>query len=301
MRFALLVVLSVVMMVLDHRFHAFDLVRTTLATALYPMQWVASAPGTALSWLNHSALTREALRVENQRLRAQEAQLMAQTQRLRALEAENAHLRELKNAGKMVGGRVLIANVLSVDSDPQRRQVILGRGTRDGVYVGQPVLDHRGVMGQVMGVSPWASTVLLVSDRRHGIPVLATRSGLRAIVWGTGDDQRLTVAYVLKNADIQPGDVLVSSGLDGRFPPHYPVATVTSVEHDPEQHFARISAVPVARLGDYRDALLVWPVSEPASQTASPSTQAPAVESPSESTDEPAESAPPAAAVIPVR
>lgn len=280
-------------MVLDHRFHAFDLVRTALATALYPVQWVASAPGTALGWLNHSAVTRDALRAENQRLRAQEAQLTAQTQRLRALEAENAHLRELKNAGKGVGGRVLIANVLSVDSDPQRRQVILGRGTGDGVYVGQPVLDHRGVMGQVMRVTPWASTVLLVSDRRHGIPVLATRSGLRAIVWGTGDDQHLTVAYVLKNADIQPGDVLVSSGLDGRFPPHYPVATVTTVEHDPEQHFARIRAVPVARLGNYRDALLVWPAAE--------SAQVPAPESVSQVPGESNHESATPAAVIPVR
>ena len=144
-----------------------------------------------------------------------------------------------------------------MDLDPFRRQIVINKGSQHGVTLGLPLLDANGLMGQIMRVGPVSSIALLITDPSHAVPVQVSRNGLRALALGTGASDRLELPYLPGDADIQVGDVLITSGLGGRFPPDYPVAKVVSVERDPGQPFARILAVPSARLEHSREVLLV--------------------------------------------
>jgi rod shape-determining protein MreC len=247
-------------MTVDHRQHHLDSVRAALSVLVYPLQWVVDLPRTSSEWFRESLSTRRALQEDNASLRTQHLVLNTQLQKLEALEAENRRLRALLDSSFQVEDReVLIAALLSVDMDPYRHQIEINKGTLDRLFEGQPLLDSLGVMGQLIHVGPFTSTAMLITDPAHAIPVQVNRTGLRTIALGTGAIDRLELPHIPNNADIRNGDLLVTSGLGGRFPPGYPVAEVIDVQQDPGRTFSQVTARPRALLDRSREVLLIWP------------------------------------------
>ena len=250
--------LSIVLMTVDHRQHHLDSVRDALSILVYPLRLIVDLPGSTAAWFRESLATRRDLQEENASLRTQQLVLNTELQKLESLEAENRRLRALLDSSFQVGKRpMLIATLLSVDMDPYRHQVEINKGSLDRLYEGQPLLDSQGVMGQLVQVGPFTSTVMLLTDPAHAIPVQVNRTGLRTIALGTGAIDRLELPHIPNNVDIQVGDLLVSSGLGGRFPAGYPVAEVTQVEQDAGQAFSYVAARPRALLDRSRDVLLI--------------------------------------------
>jgi rod shape-determining protein MreC len=253
------VALSVVLMTMDHRQQHIESLRASLSVLVYPLQMIVELPGAAYEWFSETLATRRHLQEENASLRTQILMLKAQTQKLQSLEVENIRLRELLDSSFQVGQKLLVAELLSANLDPYQHQIIINKGELDKVYLGQPLLDANGVMGQVVHVGPYTSTALLITDTSHAIPVQVNRNGIRTIAIGSGTINRLDLPYLPNNADVRPGDLLTTSGLGGKFPPGYPVAVVEAVVHDPGQTFAQVTATPTARLDRSREVLLVWP------------------------------------------
>jgi rod shape-determining protein MreC len=224
---------------------------------VYPLQALLNLPNNAGTWFREALSTRRQLQEENASLRTQQLMLRSRLQKLEALEAENLRLRELLGSSFQLGERVLVAELMSVNLDPYKHLVALNKGDLEDVYPGQAVLDESGVMGQVIHVGPLTSSVMLITDPDHAIPVLVNRTGLRTVALGTGAINQLDLPHIPVTADIRPGDLLVSSGLGGRFPPGYPVAVVETVVQDPGQAFSRVTATPRARLDRSREVLLV--------------------------------------------
>lgn len=262
------------MMWADHRAHTLEPVRTALSLVVAPIQYLADMPVSAGIWAGDTLRSRDTLRVENDQLKLQTLLLKTQLQKLNAVETENARLRKLLHSSRRISEKINIAEIIAVDLDPYSRQVVINKGLDSDVFEGQPLMDADGVMGQVIHVGVLNSTAMLITDPNHGIPVQVNRNGLRAIAVGTGDQQLLDVPNLPNNTDIQPGDLLVTSGLGGRFPPGYPVAKVTTVESSPTQAYARIKAEPTAKLNRNREVLLAWPVSKPEKSTAGDDTSA---------------------------
>jgi len=258
-------------MTIDHRQHHLDSVRGTLSVLVYPLQLMVDLPRAASEWFRESLSTRRVLQEDNASLRTQQLVLNTQLQKLEALEAENLRLRALLDSSFQVEERpVLIAALLSVDMDPYRHQIEINKGALDHLFEGQPLLDSQGVMGQLIHVGPFTSTAMLITDPAHAIPVQVNRTGLRTIALGTGAIDRLELPHIPNNADIRSGDLLVTSGLGGRFPPGYPVAEVTDVQQDPGRTFSQVSARPRALLDRSREVLLIWP---PEPQNALPASE----------------------------
>jgi len=246
-------------MTVDHRHGHLQTLRSGLATFVYPLQYLAALPVRFGSWISESMAFRSSLIGENERMRHQQLVLNTRLQKYEVLEAENMRLRELLQSSFKLGDKVLIAELLAVEMDPFRRQVVLNKGRRDKVYVGQPVVDAAGVMGQVIEVALLSSTAMLITDPAHAIPVQVNRNGLRTVALGSGSLDHLELPHLPNHADIRVDDLLVTSGLGGRFPAGYPVGIVTSVESDPGRSFARVIATPSAMLTQSREVLLVWP------------------------------------------
>lgn len=259
LRLVAAVLASILTMAVDHRLDHMNTVRSALSVVVYPIQQLVDFPVSLGRWLVDRVTTREELLARNRRLRERQILLQARLQKHAALEAENARLRELMDSSLKVGDRILIAELLSVDLDPYRHQVLINKGAEHGVYNGQAVLDAKGIMGQTGHVGPFSSTVILLTDPSHAIPVQVNRNGLRTIAVGTGTVNRLELSHLPNNADIRVGDLLISSGLGGRFPPDYPVARVTTARTDPGRPFAIVYAEPNAELERSRELLLVWP------------------------------------------
>jgi len=258
MRFFLLSLTCLSLMVLDHRQSHLSRIREGLAVVAYPIRALVDLPFYAWRWGGRSITERGKLLDENDRLRREQLDLNVRLQRLATLEAENARLRAMMDASARVTERVLAAEILSVDLDPYRHRFAINKGLEDGVYVGQALLDANGVVGQIVRADPLAAEAVLISDADHALPVTVNRNGLRTIAVGTGEPDRLSLPYLTNNADIQPGDLLVSSGLGGAFPAGYPVGTVVSVDRRPGQPFALVSAEPAAALARAQEVLLIW-------------------------------------------
>jgi len=258
-RLVLLVLLSAALMMLDHRGHQLERIRAALMVVVYPLQLVASVPA-ALYYGVTSIVTADGeLQARNEQLEAERQMLLARLQKFEALESENDRLRTMLGAATRVADRALVAELMGVSLEPFSRRILVRRGAADGVSVGQPVIDAYGIVGQVTHVAPHVSTVTLITDPSHAIPVLNNRSGLRAVVFGSGEQDSLTVPYLSGTADIKEGDLLVSSGMGGVFPAGYPVAVVTAVEHDPSEGFLRVRVRPAAQLNHGKQVLLIWP------------------------------------------
>ncbi|MDG4551895.1 MAG: rod shape-determining protein MreC [Candidatus Contendobacter sp.] len=257
LQLGLWVALSIAMMTVDHRYRALDGLRDMLATALYPVHYLARLPIDLQGWLSENLAGRAALLDENAQLREKQVFLNTQLQKLTTLEAENRRLRSLLESAVNTPERVLIAELLSVDFDPYRHHILLNRGRRHGVHVGQPALDQQGVIGQIIRTDPLTATAILITDPNHALPIQINRTGVRTLALGTGNFQELELPHIPNNEDVKVGDLLVTSGMGGRFPRGYPVGTVAKVEFDPGSPFAHIVARPVAQLDRIREVLLL--------------------------------------------
>lgn len=258
-RLAVVGIVSVALMTADHRGRHLDTVRGVLATLVYPLQYAVDLPIQAGTFLAETITTRSELLGQNERLRRESLRIQSKLEKFAELEAENQRLRKLLDSSTKVSERVLIAELLSVDMAPFSRKIVLNKGTRDGVYSGQSLIDSNGIMGQVVHAGPFSSNALLITDPSHALPVQAHRTGLRAVAVGTGPLNLLELLHIPNNADIRVGDLLVTSGLGGRFPPGYPVGHVISVERDRGRPFSNVRVEPTARLERNREVLLVWP------------------------------------------
>jgi rod shape-determining protein MreC len=225
---------------------------------LTPLYYVAELPVRAWDTVYLQLTSRADLIAENERLRAEALLAKRKLQKLAALTEQNVRLRELLNSSELLDERVLVAELIGVDPNAFSQRILIDRGERDGVFLGQPVLDATGLMGQVVEVMPFTSRVLLITDVSHSLPVQVNRNGLRAIASGTGSSEWLELRHVGDTADIRVDDIVVSSGLGQRFPAGYPVGRVTHVNTDSSQPFAEVRVQPTAQLNRSRYLLLVF-------------------------------------------
>jgi rod shape-determining protein MreC len=250
--------LSISLMVMDHRYNTLEFLRSALSVVVYPVQYLASLPAELGESASEAFASRSELEAERARLHTENLELRGRLQKFEALEAENMRLRGLLDSSFKVGDRVLIAELIAVEQDPFRQVVLIDKGKTSGLYEGQPVLDANAVIGQVTHINPITANVLLITDATHALPVQVNRNGLRTIALGTGLINRLELPHLPNNADIEAGDLLTTSGLGGRFPPGYPVAQVVEVRREPGRPFASVIAETTAHLDRLREVLLVW-------------------------------------------
>jgi rod shape-determining protein MreC len=269
-RVLICVALSILLMILDHRQNHLDTVRKTIGVAVYPLQIVVDAPFRLWGWVTENTAERSDLQRDLSRLEAEMVLTRAELQQLTALRAENDRLRDLLDARPRLRDEIRVAEIMAVDANPYRHSFVIDIGEHDGVYDGQAIIDADGVIGQVLNVGLTTSQAILISDPSHALPVEVSRNGLRTIANGTGEFDRLDLPFLPNNADIVPGDLLVTSGLGGAFPAGYPVAVVTSVNRIPQESFADVTAAPKSSLGQVREVLLIWSA-EPEPTDAEPS------------------------------
>ena len=259
LRAILLVAISIVVMVADHRWKHLETVRGNIESyIIYPLRYTINLPSQFMRWSDESLSSRQDLLDEKHKLEEQRLRARVNLQKLSVLEKENARLRKMLSAQTKIGELVLVAEILSIDLDPYKQQVILNKGRKHEVYIGQSIIDAHGVMGQIVHLGEYSSTALLVSDPSHAIPVQVNRSGLRSTAFGTGNSQLLELRYIPHNADLKIGDQIFSSGLGGRFPPNYPVGKIISIERPMGESFSTVLAEPAAYLDRSREVLLVW-------------------------------------------
>lgn len=249
--------LAFLLMVADLNWPRMKEGRAWLSLLVTPLQWVVDIPSRVADSLSDLVVDRASLLRENEELKAESLTLQRQVQQMAALTAENIRLRELLGASERVDAPARLAELIGVNPDPFQHEVIINRGSEDGVFIGEPVLDAGGVMGQVVSLSHYTSRVMLITDARSAIPVEVNRNGYRGIALGKGVLNELELEHVPDTADIRVDDLLLSSGLGGRFPRGYPVARVTEVIRDPGRPFTLVKAEPAARLDRSRHLLLV--------------------------------------------
>jgi rod shape-determining protein MreC len=241
----------------EHQLEHFKIIRMQLTMLVYPLQKAADFPFSSYKLFHNYFVFQKEVVDENNQLRVEQLLLKGRLQKLEALEEENSRLKELLNSATITADKLLIASILGIDPDPFMHQIILDKGTRHGVYVGQPIIDAHGIMGSVVEVNLLTSRVMLLTDASHAVPVENVRNGVRAIASGVGVTDHLELKHVTNTADITNGDVLVTSGLDGRYPAGYPVGTVTNIVHDASKPFASIRISPSAELEKGRQVLLI--------------------------------------------
>jgi len=247
--------LAITLLVLDHRGGWLRQLRSQANLAAQPVWALAGLPGRIGSGLKDGLATHGVLVEENRRLRNDLLLANARLTRLRNAAIDNAQLRDLLGVVERGGLDVQLAPILDIDLEPSRQRLVLAAGSREGVRLGQAVIDAGGLLGQVVEVTPMQSTVLLLTDPDHAVPVMIARNGVRLIAYGRGD--RLELRDVPLNRDVQVGDALVTSGLGGRFPPGFPVATITALRPDESQAFLVGDLAPAAQLDRGRDVLLL--------------------------------------------
>jgi len=255
--FFLLILGALSLVIADLRGDSTRNIRSAISIILTPVQWLVDIPTGVADDISTVLVDRTALIKDNNQLRSNSIQLEKKVQQMMMLRAENVRLRDLLNASARVDDQVQLAELIGVNPDPFQHQIILDKGSEDGVFVGQPVLDAGGVMGQVVEVALYTNRTMLVTDGRHALPVEVVRNGMRAIALGKGSHGELDITHVTDNADIRVGDLLVTSALGGRFPYGYPLAKIVSVKRDPSRKFMIVKAKPAARLDNSRYVLMV--------------------------------------------
>jgi rod shape-determining protein MreC len=258
LRLIVLALMAAGLMVADQRNHHLAAIRDGVATLAYPIQWAVQAPVAAWAGLRESFATKTRVEADNVRLAADNLVLRLKLLRFESLEQENQRLRAVRESSARVVQRSLVAEIVRVDLDPFRQRVLINKGTRAGLFRGQAALDANGIFGQVTRAGPISAEVILISDPEHAIPIQVNRTGVRSIALGTGRSGLLSLPYLPQNADVIVGDLLVSSGLGGVYPPGYPVGKVTAVVRDPGQPLLSIEAAPLAGLDRDPEILLVW-------------------------------------------
>jgi rod shape-determining protein MreC len=258
LRCVLYCLLAIGLMILDKRYDQLSGIRRGLSVIVYPLQVAITSPIEAWDWLRESFRTRDALHADKARLEQELRLARFRLQRLDALETEVRQLQALRENTTGVAHKFIVGDVMNVDLDAFRARVLVDKGARDGVFIGQAVLDEGGVFGQVSRVSELTCEVILISDATHAIPAQVNRNGLRTVVLGSGDPNHLKLPYVSTAADIVKGDLLVTSGLGGVFPAGYPVGTVIDVRRDPAASLAEVDVQPAAALDRSRLLLFIW-------------------------------------------
>jgi rod shape-determining protein MreC len=249
--------LSIALLVVDARLHALTAVRQVAATVLYPFQMAALMPRDALANMGTYFSSISTLQKEVRDLKSQQVAMAQAMQQAQLQMAENAQLRRLMDAREHLPVRSMMSEILYDARDPSTRRVVLDRGSRNGVKLGLPVIDNAGVVGQVTRVFPFTSEVTLLTDKEQAIPVQVLRNGLRSVAYGRGQSGLLDLRFVAPNADIQVGDVLVTSGLDGIYPAGLAVAKVIQVENVAQGAFGRVVCQPLAGIDRHRQLLVV--------------------------------------------
>lgn len=279
-RLVIAIALSVACIFFDGRGSTMVQVRNLLETAVGGLYYFANTPRVVLDGVSNNFIDSQRLKMENQVLREQIREKNADLLLLDQLKVENQRLRLLLSSPLRQDEYKKVAEVLTAEMDAYRQQVIINQGKSDGAFVGQPIIDERGVVGQVISVGEKSSRVLLLTDVTHAIPVQVLRNDVRGIASGTGHSEELILDHLPRTVDIAKGDVLVTSGLGGHFPEGYPVAVVDTVINDGSSHFARVTARPLASLDRLRYLLLLWPTNEELrkAQTISPQDVRDAVE-----------------------
>jgi rod shape-determining protein MreC len=257
------VIVSIVLLISEHRSSKIDGFRSALSFFVDPLKYLVDLPTVLVEKTGNFISSYKALKMENEKLR--EEYLINQTKMLKfsALENENIRLRALLENSFKLGEQVLVAELLSVNIVPYEHLVVVNKGTRFGVHPQQPVLDSNGVVGQVFRALPFSSEIMLITDPNHAIPVQVNRNGLLTIAVGSGQLNRLLLPFLPSNADIRPGDLLITSGLGGTFPQGYPVAVVDEFTSQPSKAFSNITATPKALLDRNRELMIVWSKSTP--------------------------------------
>ncbi len=249
---------SIILAGVDHFSALLGDVRAGLSVVATPVVVVADLPSRGARGIDDMLSSRASMHERIADLENDLLLLRAKSEKMAALTSENNRLRGLLGSAAKLQDNVIVAELVGVDPEPDRHEVIIDKGTTDGVFLGQPLLDAHGLMGQVIAVSLYNARVLLISDHTHSVPVQVVRSNLRLIAQGTGATNRLRLLHVQNTADIRVGDLLISSGLGGRFPVGYPVGVVERVEHRSDRPFAVVEATPSALLDRSRYVLLVF-------------------------------------------
>ena len=257
-RLVLALLTSVALILFDHKLDGFGTTRVYLNSLVSPLQYLANLPGQMLNASASRFVSHERLFNENANLTYDALLINTQLQRLTFLEEENDRLRRLLNSPVQDNTRKLVAELMAVDNNPYSHQIVINKGAINGVFEAQPVLDDRGIVGQIMQVSSTNSRVLLIADVTHAIPVRIARNNVRLVVTGSGSLNELLIQHVTHSSDIKIGDVLLSSGLGNVFPEGYPVATITSIIRDESRPFSQVRAKPIAQLDRLKYLLLLW-------------------------------------------
>jgi len=256
-KFIFLVILSFVMLVNDQKSNYLAIFRNSIAIAVYPLQSLVVMPSNLFSWIDKNFSSREALTLENKILLNQQNINNTTLQRYQSLEQENLRLREILNAAKRLEHKVEIARIISANINPYRHTIVINKGEKDDIHAGQVIVDADGVMGQILYTNFLTSEAILISDADHALPVQINRNGLRTIVLGNGSYTNLNAPYIPNNADIKIGDLLVTSGLGGKFPAGYPVGTINSIVRNPSEQFSNVTAKPIALLNQAQEVMLI--------------------------------------------
>jgi len=254
-----LVSLCIGLMFTDHRYSHLEIVRSNISVALSPLRYLVSLPALTGNWIGDWLASYTELLNENSELKSKVRILNARLQKTQVLQAENTRLRNMLGSSRKLADEVIVAELLAVDQNPYRQLIEINKGTIDGVAIGHAVIDDFGVMGQVIHTNRYTATTMLISDPEHAIPVQFIRSGTRSVAFGNGSTGQLELRYLPATADIMVDDQLVTSGLGGRFPADYPVATVTSITADLTHGFVSVLAKPQARLDSSREVLVIKP------------------------------------------
>ena len=250
-------VLALAIMVADARFRALDLARAAVATITYPLQQAALAPGDILRRIGDFFVTQNKLQRENVELKQSVLKKSEEVQRMSLMESELANLRKLLGARELIQENSTLAEILHSGRNPFRRKVIVDKGAKNDIQLGEAVISADGVLGQVTAVFPFTSEVTLLTDKNQAVPVMLRRNGLRAVVFGNGRDGTLDLPFIPLNADVQNGDMLVTSGIDGTYPAGLFIAKVTNIERNATSAFARITCTPVAGIDQDRHVLVL--------------------------------------------
>ncbi len=251
------VLASVVLLYLDARTLHTMPIKSSVNAVIYPIKLLAELPSSLGKQIKIWASDKKELIDTIEQLQNRQYILEFEVQRNASLLAENRRLRMLLRSSNTLQYPSIIAEIMSTNTNPYRFIVELNRGSNDSVEVHQPIIDTSGVIGQIIEVNPRSSKAILISDPQHIFSVQVNRNGIRGLAQGTGNSQSLNILNIPIDEDIKVGDLLISSGLDQRFPQGYPVAIVTSIEHDPTNHFAKISAKPTAELNKTREVLVL--------------------------------------------
>ena len=250
-------VLSLLLLFVDARYQYLESTRQVLAVMIYPFQRLTALPGEVVGRISIYFETQNQLLEENARLRHQHDEDAAQLAQLAAIQAENTQLRTLQELEQRVDYPMQMAEIVYVERDIFKRKLFINKGSQAKILAGEVVVDDNGVVGQVTRVYPWLSEVTLVTDKDHAVPIQVVRNGLRAVVFGSGDISEMSLRYMPVSADLVEGDMLVTSGIDGLYPPNLPVAKIVKIERDPAYPFARISCAPLAGVDRHRSLLVV--------------------------------------------